>query len=250
MPEKNIHEAILAIMKEVGYVQKERKVGSALNYSYAGEAALISAVRPSMVEHDVFMYISNIVRANRENYVTAKGTAMANTLIQSVVTFVHALSGTSIDVHCIGEGADSGDKSANKASTGAYKYAIRQTFCIETGDDPDKYSSDEQERATKPKSQAQRIIEDQDKIPSQDPSDAFKKHAGNLGDVTDTGVDEKFPPLLTPKEIRNSADHVGDLARDSGKNVTDVLAMLKTLDKDKKFSIAQLVKILKEENNG
>ena len=35
-----------------------------------------------------------------------------------------------------GEGSDTGDKASNKALTGAYKYALRQTFCIETGDDP------------------------------------------------------------------------------------------------------------------
>ncbi|CAK0779069.1 hypothetical protein CCP3SC15_6260001 [Gammaproteobacteria bacterium] len=28
-----------------------------------------------------------------------------------------------------------------------YKYALRQTFCIETGDDPDKSPSQQQERA-------------------------------------------------------------------------------------------------------
>jgi hypothetical protein len=43
-----------------------------------------------------------------------------------------------------------GDKATAKAMTGAYKYALRQTFCIETGDDPDKDPSVDQERASKP----------------------------------------------------------------------------------------------------
>jgi len=33
--------------------------------------------------------------------------------------------------------------------TGAYKYALRQTFLIETGDDPDKTQSADQERGNK-----------------------------------------------------------------------------------------------------
>ena len=41
---------------------------------------------------------------------------------------------------------DVGDKSANKAATGLLKYALRQTFLIETGDDPDAESSNGMER--------------------------------------------------------------------------------------------------------
>lgn len=138
---KNIHEAINAVMDEVGYVKKSRAAN--LNYSFAGEAALISAIRPSMVEHGIYMSVAEVVKTSRENYTTAKGTAMVNTVIQAKVKFTHAPSDTSIIVEAVGEGSDSGDKSSNKAMTGLYKYALRQTFCIETGDDPDKHASEE-----------------------------------------------------------------------------------------------------------
>lgn len=143
MSEKNIHEAINAVMKEVGYVQKEKSLK--LPYTYAGEAALIQAVRPSMVEHGVYMHVSRIASVEREKYTTVNGTAMVNTVIHGAVRFTH-VSGDFIEVESVGEGSDAGDKSANKAMTGMYKYALRQTFNIETGDDPDKFSSDEQER--------------------------------------------------------------------------------------------------------
>jgi len=146
MSEKDIHEAINAIMKEVGYVQKQR--GAGLSYSYAGEAALIEAVRPSMVEHGVYVSVLQVAETNREQYTTAKGTAMINTTVHGIVRFTH-VGGSYIDVQSLGEGADSGDKSCNKAMTGMYKYAIRQTFNIETGDDPDKYPSGDQERPSK-----------------------------------------------------------------------------------------------------
>jgi len=144
---KNIHEAINEVMQEVGYVKKTKSGG--LQYSFAGEAALIAAIRPAMVEHGIYMAVSKINSVGRENYNTAKGTAMVNTVIQADVAFTHAASGTSITVASVGEGSDAGDKSANKAMTGLYKYALRQTFCIETGDDPDKFASEER-AATKP----------------------------------------------------------------------------------------------------
>lgn len=144
---ENIHTAINKIMQEVGYVQKTGKVsGYGANYSYAGEAALIEAIRPSMVTNGVYMHVSKVIDVSREPYTTAKGTNMVNTIIQAMVTFTHAPSATSIETFSCGEGSDSGDKSSNKAMTGLYKYAMRQTFCIETGDDPDKQPSEEQER--------------------------------------------------------------------------------------------------------
>jgi len=137
---KNIHEAINAVMEEVGYVKKARTQG--LNYSFAGEAALISALRPAMVEHGIYMHVLKIESVARENYTTKSGTAMVNTLITAVIRFTHT-TGSFIDVSSTGEGSDAGDKGANKAMTGLYKYALRQTFCIETGDDPDKTKSEE-----------------------------------------------------------------------------------------------------------
>ena len=142
---ENIHQAINAVMSEVGYVKKTKSGG--LNYSFAGESALIAALRPAMVEHGIYMHVLKIENVTRESYTTAKGTAMVNTVITATIRFSH-VSGTYIDVSSTGEGSDAGDKSANKAMTVLYKYAMRQTFCIETGDDPDKFASEER----KPKS--------------------------------------------------------------------------------------------------
>lgn len=141
---KNIHEAMAAIYCRVGYVQKTKS--AALNYSFAGEAALIEAIRPWMVEYGVYMYVKDISDITHEWYTTDKGRQMLNTTLKMVVSFVHAPSGTSIEVTAVGEGSDTGDKSINKASTGAFKYALRQSMMIATGDDPDKDSSDGMEK--------------------------------------------------------------------------------------------------------
>lgn len=141
---ENIHTAINKVMREVGYVQKEKAGG--LPYSFAGEAQLIAALRPHMVENDIIMFVANKPEVTSEVFTTTKGTAMNRVMMTCMIRFQHAPSQTAIDVYAVGEGMDAGDKATNKAATGAYKYALRQTFCIETGDDPDKQPSQEQER--------------------------------------------------------------------------------------------------------
>lgn len=133
-----LHKAILCVMKEIGYVQKEGKVEfGKTKYNYAGEADLIRAIRPIMIENNLDMYPSGI---SDINIVGSKVVAKYE------FTMVHVESGESMVICALGEGMDSGDKASYKAATGALKYALRQTFIIETGDDPDKVSSEEHQK--------------------------------------------------------------------------------------------------------
>lgn len=131
----NIYQAINAVMQQVGYVQKQRNQN--LNFSFAGEAALIAALRPWMVEYGITVFPAGIRDFTMTTFTTAKGTTMNHAVGKYAFHFHHAESDTGFDVEVTGEGMDTSDKAANKALTGAYKYAIRQTFMIETGDDPD-----------------------------------------------------------------------------------------------------------------
>jgi len=151
---KSIQEAMLAIYGEVGYVQKQK--GQNLNYTFASEKEFIKALRPSMIEHGVFMFVGKMDQLNQTEYTTGKGSLMLRSTVHGIVTFSH-ISGTQITVDAYGEGSDSGDKSLNKAMTDMYKYALRQTFMIETGDDPDK---DKQEPVTKKAEQSKTITYD------------------------------------------------------------------------------------------
>ena len=134
---KSIHEAVAAIYSSInGYVQKTKSDG--LRYSFASEADLIAKLRPAMVEHGVYVQVLEYRDVERTVVTTSKGASMNVCLLKAIVRFTHGPSGTYVDVQSLGEGADSGDKAGNKAMTCAYKYALRQTFCIETGDDPDR----------------------------------------------------------------------------------------------------------------
>ena len=147
---ESISTAILAVMGKVGFVQKQHgKAGSGITYTYASEQALIEALRPAMIEAGIHMHVLGVGNVLHESYQSARGNTMNRTVVTLTMRFTHAPSQTFIDVEARGEGADAGDKSTPKAMTGAYKYALRQTFCIETGDDPDHESSEGQERASR-----------------------------------------------------------------------------------------------------
>lgn len=139
----NVREAIVAVMQNIGYVQKVKAAG--LNYSYASEADLIAALRPHMVAVGLSVSAKSMQTILDQEVTSKGGTAGRRVVIGYVWTFNHAPSDTSFDVVSYGEGIDFGDKACNKAMTAALKYALRQTFLIETGDDPDQVPSTELE---------------------------------------------------------------------------------------------------------
>lgn len=59
-------------------------------------------------------------------------------------------------------------------------------------------------------------------------------------------VDKDFPKIqFSPKEIKNSAEYVARIAKDSGKKIPEVMALIKTLDSTKEYSIKTIVEMLK-----
>lgn len=139
----DIYEALLAVYKTIGYVQKGGQ-NKAQNYRYAGETDLIAALRPVMVENDIIFWPSGVERSHEVQVATTnQGEAFTKSTFNTKIiatlqyTFRHVPSNTEIKVQVIGEGVDSGDKASYKAMTGALKYALRQTFLIETGDEPE-----------------------------------------------------------------------------------------------------------------
>lgn len=136
---KNVHEAIVHVMEQVGYVQKQDASG--LPYTFASEAAFIKAVRPSMVEVGLFVYQSNVEEIVTETFLTSNAKTAHKRIFKFKYVFVHAPSETTLEVSAVGESDDFGDKASNKCMTVALKYALRQTLLIETGDDPDETSS-------------------------------------------------------------------------------------------------------------
>jgi len=138
----SIWEAQMAVMQEVSYVQKKGRVGTGkYGYSFAGESDLIAQLRPAMVAHGIVMYPKACEVISTENYETHSGKRASLLLTKRTFVFAHTTSGTLCEIEVFGEASDGGDKRASKAMTLAKKYALREFFLIETGDDPDEVIS-------------------------------------------------------------------------------------------------------------
>jgi hypothetical protein len=133
------------VMAAVPYVRK-CKVAN-LNYSFAGESDLIASLRPAMLQHGLLVAPIAVAVLEQGRYQTVKGGLLNHVVAAVTYRLTHAPSGESEDCQVLGEASDAGDKAAAKALTGAYKYFLRQTFLIETGDDPDRHASADQEAA-------------------------------------------------------------------------------------------------------
>lgn len=142
----SLADAVLAVMTEVGYVLKTKPKDGGISYSFASEAGVIDALRDSMVRHRLVMIPTKTTLMASADYTSKTGGHMARTLIERTWILRHADSKEEIQVSAIGDGADMGDKGGYKAMTGALKYALRQTFLIKTGDDPDEVPSEAMQR--------------------------------------------------------------------------------------------------------
>lgn len=147
-PTPTLAAAVLAVMGEVGYVHKSGRVSSAgANYTFAGEVDLLRVLRPAMVAHGLCMLpVATELREHHETVPGRDGKPRTSRTVRVVQTYrlLH-VSGEYQDLVVVGEGQDSGDKAGAKAMTIALKYALRQAFLVETGDDPDRERPEERE---------------------------------------------------------------------------------------------------------
>lgn len=137
----NLITAVNGVMKEIGYVQKAGR-NTQQGYAFAGEADLLAAIRPVMVAHGLALMPVKVVERVKSEFKTAKGSDMHRTDIVMRYMLAHT-SGEYVFIEAAGDGMDSGDKDVPKAMTIAFKYALRESFAIETGNDPDKESPEE-----------------------------------------------------------------------------------------------------------
>lgn len=227
---KNVHEAINAVMQEVGYVKKTSS--KELKYTFASETAFIEAVRPAMVEHGLYLYPVTMNHVWREQYQTRSGSTMVNTLESVKYRMQHTPSDTFIEIDVLGEGADVGDKSANKAMTGSYKYALRQVFMIETGDDPDKYASEERVTTTGSSMPKKGDFKKSANTPKE-----AEKVAGEM-----TKAAEEVAKLYTKHEFLKNTKLVQEVAKELKMEVKDFIISIGNLGLEEQFTVGDVIK--------
>ena len=130
----DVYQVISAISSRMGWVGKDGSVAfKGTKYAYPTEAAFLAAVKPLADEYGLVVYPIDM-----EFIPTDKSSVTAVKVRYNFVASKYTGDRErSTVVVSLGEGADNLDKGGFKALTGAYKYALRQSFMIGTGDDPE-----------------------------------------------------------------------------------------------------------------
>lgn len=133
---------ILNVMTKIGPIIKD-KTNEEKGFDYASIASIISKAREAMIEEKV------IIIPFKLNQVVQKGN---DVIIDMIYRFYDTEPNEDgkcdfMDVNIPGEGCDKEGWAVYKALSGAYKYAMTQTFAIPTIDDAekDKYVTDSNE---------------------------------------------------------------------------------------------------------
>jgi hypothetical protein len=122
-----IYSRIAQCLAEVGAVGKDHR-NQQQGYNFRGIDDFYDAFQPVLARHKVFI-APTILEHTREERTTKSGGVMMTT-ITKVRFRIYTEDGSFIEADALGEGADSGDKSANKAAAQAMKYLFMQVFSV------------------------------------------------------------------------------------------------------------------------
>lgn len=152
---KEITKAILSVMQEVKNIEKTMDVGTGHStYKGVSDKIVKEVLQPAMVKNGLAIVPTSVeAKATTErwgettNYNNVPQTKQKQSTLTEVTTkylLIHS-SGESIELAGYGQGVDSQDKGAGKATTYALKYTLLYTFLIPTGkiDDADNEHSDD-----------------------------------------------------------------------------------------------------------
>jgi len=148
---KLIAKAIIEVMKTVKSIDKGMTIGKG-DYAYKGVADkdVKLAIGQAMQDNGLCLIPTSVdqtVQVDRwqeDEYGKTKQKQSVFTEVKTKYLLLHE-SGESIEVAGYGQGVDSQDKSAGKATTYALKYALLYLFMVPTGniDDADKSHSND-----------------------------------------------------------------------------------------------------------
>ena len=131
---KNIHQRINSVQKRIGYIQKTVAVSAGGgSYKATSHDAVVAQVREHMIEEGIGIsvsLVSGVLEPKEE------GSKQSRYRAEFSVSFVNIDSpDDNIVVVVPAFAMDSQDKHCGKAMSMAKKYAILQTFLLETGED-------------------------------------------------------------------------------------------------------------------
>jgi hypothetical protein len=131
-----LNAAICKVMASVRHVRETGK-NEHHGYKYASDEDLLASLQPAMAEAGLALLPSAVAATIVEHGAAKSGKVQWRTDLLVTYELLHS-SGESRTIQVPGCGIDPEDKGAYKAMTGALKYALRHTFLVPTGDDPER----------------------------------------------------------------------------------------------------------------
>jgi hypothetical protein len=131
-----VHQAVAAVMTEIGHVEKKRHEGG-VSYPYQKVAEILAKAQPSFARHGVILAPHRVIQFDQRDRTTRTGglSVQADLLIQ---WRVYGPAGDFIEAETWGHAFDTSDKAFNKAMTASQKYALKLVLSIpEDADDQD-----------------------------------------------------------------------------------------------------------------
>lgn len=197
----NITKAIISVMNEVKSIDKNMNVGTG-NYGYKGVADkdVKYAIGQAMQKHGLA-----IIPISVEPNVSIERWEENGKQKQSIFTEVRTKylllheSGESLEISGYGQGVDTQDKSAGKATTYALKYALLYAFMVPTGSIDDADTDHSNDKPIPQKSYPQDTREWLNKGPKLDQAIEFLRGGGKI-----ESIEAKYRLSKEIKEVLNN----------------------------------------------
>jgi hypothetical protein len=167
---RNIQQRMLAVMADVGYIQKEdKKVNN--QYTFVSHDAVVAKTREAFIKHGI-MVVSSV--KEHSDY---------------------------IEGDYLGHGVDPQDKGPGKATSYAKKYAILTALLLETGDDPERDSIEHETDEQRQKREAEEARAKERKAIA----DAWKPYQQLINMHKD-----KHPEIANKEKFQSARDSLGE----------------------------------------
>lgn len=133
-----IYQRMANILADCTHIGKDRE-NKEQKYRFRGIDDSYNMLHDHFAKHQVFV-MPTVVSESRAERPTKSGGVMTYTILKVKFRFT-TIDGSSVECETIGEAADTGDKSSNKAMSTAMKYALFMVFLIPTEGDNDTENS-------------------------------------------------------------------------------------------------------------
>jgi hypothetical protein len=199
---KNLYQRILAVMDEVGTIEKTG-TNTTQNYKFIEQGVVVASLRPLLVKHGIVI-LPETNSNTLDRYTTEKtdkyGTKQTTTVHANISSKYHLINADdpndSKTVDWAGEALDYSDKATNKAMTASNKTFLMKLFNISDKEDPDQETIEAPKQkivyapvATKPASQER-------PLPSENQLNRIRELSKELG-YDESAVEDRIKGIET-----------------------------------------------------